>query len=197
MKMTTGYEPILQNVAKHIALSEGETTFFCSLLQERQYHKKEYLLREGGICNQLAFLTSGCVKSYLLDQKSNEHILTIAIADWWVADYQSLVFDTPSELFIEAVEPTTALLLTKPDREILFTRIPRFEQYFRILTERAFAVSQQRITDILSLPAAARYEQFLRRYQRIAASFSQQQIASFIGVTPAFFSRMLKSKRSS
>lgn len=197
MKMTSGYEPILQNVAKHISLSEEERNFFCSLLQERQYHKKEYLLREGNICNQLVFLNSGCVKSYLLDQKSNEHILTIAVADWWVADYQSLVFDTPSELFIEAVEPTAALLLTKANREILFTRIPRFEQYFRILTERAFAMSQQRITDILSLPAAERYEQFLRRYHRIAGAFSQQQIASFIGVTPAFFSRMLKSRRPS
>ncbi|NML36791.1 Crp/Fnr family transcriptional regulator [Chitinophaga sp. G-6-1-13] len=195
--MTTGYEPILQNVAKQISLSEAEKSFFCSLLQERQYHKKEYLLREGSICNQLAFIISGCVKSYLLDQKGNEHILTIAIADWWIADYQSLVFDTPSELFIEAVEPTTALLLTKEKRETLFARIPHFEQYFRILTERAFAVSQQRITDILSLPAAERYEQFLRRYHRIAGAFSQQQIASFIGVTPAFFSRMLKSKRHS
>ncbi|MBC9911575.1 Crp/Fnr family transcriptional regulator [Chitinophaga varians] len=195
--MTSNYEPILQNVEKHIPLSEADKVFFCSLLQERRYQKKEYLLREGNICHQLAFITSGCVKSYLLDRKGNEHILTIAIADWWVADYQSLVFDTPSELFIEAVEPTTALLLTKEKRNMLFARIPPFEQYFRILTERAFAVSQQRITDILSLPAAERYEQFLRRYHRIAGSFSQQQIASFIGVTPAFFSRMLKSKRPS
>lgn len=195
--MITGYEPILQNVTKHIPLSEAEQLFFCSLLQERQFHKKEYLLREGSVCNQLAFIVSGCVKSYLPDRKGNEHILTIAIADWWVADYQSLVFDTPSELFTEAVEPTTVLLLTKEKREMLFSRIPRFEQYFRILTERAFAVSQQRITDILSLPAVERYEQFLRRYHRIAGAFSQQQIASFIGVTPAFFSRMLKSKRHS
>ncbi|WP_256441325.1 Crp/Fnr family transcriptional regulator [Chitinophaga sp. HK235] len=159
------------------------------------YHKKEYLHREGSTCSQLVFITSGCVKSYLLDTKGNEHILTIAIADWWVADYKSLVFDTPSELFIEAVEPTQVLLLSKNKREELFKKIPRFEHYFRILTERAFAVSQQRITDILSLPAVERYEKFLQRYSRIADAFSQQQIASFIGVTPAFFSRMLKSRR--
>ncbi|MBC9931044.1 Crp/Fnr family transcriptional regulator [Chitinophaga qingshengii] len=191
----TGYTPILQNVEKHISLSEEEKVFFCSLLQQRQYHKKAYLHREGNVCSQLFFITSGCVKNYLLDAKSNEHILTIAIADWWVADYQSLVFDTPSELFIEAVDPTTVLLLSKENREALLAKIPRFERYFRILTERAFAVSQQRITDILSLPAAARYEKFLEHYHRIAGSFSQQQIASFIGVTPAFFSRMLKAKR--
>ncbi|RBL91372.1 Crp/Fnr family transcriptional regulator [Chitinophaga flava] len=193
--MMNGFELILQNVEKYIALSEAEKVFFCSLLQERLYHKKEYLHREGSTCGQLVFITSGCVKSYLLDTKGNEHILTIAITDWWVADYKSLVFDTPSELFIEAVEPTQVLLLSKNKREELFKEIPRFEHYFRILTERAFAVSQQRITDILSLPAVQRYEKFLQRYSRIADSFSQQQIASFIGVTPAFFSRMLKSRR--
>lgn len=135
------------------------------------------------------------MKSYLLDQKGEEHILTIAPADWWVVDYMSFVFGQPGNLFIEAIENTSTLILTKEKREELFRKIPPFERYFRILTERAFAVNQQRVTDILSLTAAERFEKFQQRYAHIANSLTQQQIASFIGVTPAFFSRMLKAKR--
>ncbi|WP_160711818.1 Crp/Fnr family transcriptional regulator [Chitinophaga solisilvae] len=186
---------ILENVSKHIALAEEEKEYFLSLLQTKNYRKKAYLQREGNPCNHFTFITSGCVKSYLMDPKGEEHILTIAPADWWVVDYMSFVFEKPGTLFIEAIEDTTALILTKENRDLLFKKIPPFEHYFRTLTERAFAVSQERVTDILSLTAAQRFEKFQQRYARIAASLTQQQIASFIGVTPAFFSRMLKAKR--
>lgn len=190
-----GQALILRNITKYISISEEEKAYFLSLLQPRDYHRKEYLQREGSHCNSFTFITQGCVKSYLLDQKGDEHILTIAPADWWVVDYMSFVFDTPGNLFIAAIENTSTLILTKEKRAELFRKIPLFEQYFRILTERAFAVSQQRVTDILSLSAAERFEKFQERYAHIAGALTHQQIASFIGVTPAFFSRMLKAKR--
>lgn len=191
-----GRELLLQNIARHIMLSEQEQSYFCSLLSERHYSKKTYLLREGDTCNSFHFITQGCVRTYLRDQKGEEHILTIAATDWWVADFMSYVLERPSNLFIEAIEHTSTLILTKTGRVALFRQIPQFERYFRILTERAFAFSQQRITDSLSLTAAERLQQFRERYAHIAGSLTQQQIASFIGVTPAFFSRMLKKERS-
>ncbi len=190
-----GQALILRNVGNYISMVEEEKKYFLSLLQPREYYRKEYLQREGNNCNNFIFITNGCVKSYLLDQKGEEHILTIAPTDWWVVDYMSFVFEKPGNLFIEAIENTGTLILTKEKREELFRKIPSFERYFRILTERAFAVNQQRVTDILSLTAAERFEKFQQRYAHIANSLTQQQIASFIGVTPAFFSRMLKAKR--
>lgn len=190
-----GQALILRNVSNYISITGEEKTYFLSLLQSRNYHRKEYLQREGSNCNNFTFITTGCVKSYLLDQKGEEHILTIAPADWWVVDYMSFVFEQPGNLFIEAIENTSTLILTKEKRQELFRKIPLFERYFRILTERAFAVNQQRVTDILSLTAAERFEKFQQRYAHIASSLTQQQIASFIGVTPAFFSRMLKARR--
>lgn len=190
-----GQALILRNVSNYISITGEEKTYFLSLLQSRNYHRKEYLQREGSNCNNFTFITTGCVKSYLLDQKGEEHILTIAPADWWVVDYMSFVFEQPGNLFIEAIENTSTLILTKEKRQELFRKIPLFERYFRILTERAFAVNQQRVTDILSLTAVERFEKFQQRYAHIASSLTQQQIASFIGVTPAFFSRMLKARR--
>lgn len=183
------------NIDRHITLSDEERVYFLSLLRERHYSRKEYLLREGTVCNHFHFITKGCVKSYLLSRKGEEHILTIATADWWVADFMSFVFNQPCNLFIEAIEPVSTFILSRDNREALLRQVPQFEQYFRILTERAFAISQQRVTDMLSLTAAERLEQFRLRYGRIAPLLSQQQIASFIGVTPAFFSRMLRRER--
>ncbi|HVI45938.1 MAG TPA: Crp/Fnr family transcriptional regulator [Chitinophaga sp.] len=186
---------ILENVGKHISLSEEEKDYFVSLLYAKDFQRKEYLQREGSNSNHFTFITQGCVKSYLLDKRGEERILTIAPVDWWVVDYMSFVFEKPGNLFIQAIADTSTLVLTKEKRQDLLRKVPQFEQYFRVLTERAFAVSQQRITDILSLTAAERFEKFCIQYPSLTGTLSQQQIASFIGVTPAFLSRMLKSKR--
>ncbi|WP_143305300.1 Crp/Fnr family transcriptional regulator [Chitinophaga vietnamensis] len=186
---------LLNNIDKHITIGDEEKSYFLSLLQERTYYKKELLLREGDTCTNFTFICKGFAKSYLVDKKGDQHILTIASKDWWVADVMSYVSSNPGNLFIEAIETTHTLLLSRVHRLQLLEKVPAFERYFRILTERAFAVSQQRIVDILSLPAAERFEKFQQQYAHIASALTQQQIASFIGVTPAFFSRMLKAKR--
>lgn len=185
---------LLQNVARHITLSAEEQQYLETLLQPRRYEKKEFLLREGEVCTRFTFVTTGCARSFLTDRKGDQHILTFAPADWWVADIGSYISQTPGNLFIEAIAPTTTLELTRRNQETLLQQIPQFERYFRILTERAFAVSQQRIADNLSLTAAERLDKFLTRYPTLAATLEHQQIAAYIGVTPAFFSRRLKSR---
>ena len=188
------YDLITDNIRKHIRVTDDELNYFILLLREANYHRKELLLREGEVCTHFTFIVSGCIKSYLVDAKGEEHILTIAPRDWWVADINSFVTARPGNLFLEAIEHTSALLLSRKNQEQLFERLPQFERYFRILTERAFAVSQQRIVDAMSLTASERLDKFLARYSSIVPSLTHQQIASYIGVTASFFSRMIKGK---
>lgn len=188
------YDLITGNIRKHIQVTDDELNYFILLLQEANYHRKEILLREGEVCSHFIFIVSGCIKSYLVDTKGDEHILTIASNDWWVADINSFVTARPGNLFLEAIEHTSALLLSRKKQEQLFERLPQFERYFRILTERAFAVSQQRIVDAMSLTASERLDKFLTRYPSIVPALTHQQIASYIGVTASFFSRMIKGR---
>lgn len=188
------YDLITGNIRKHIQVTDDELNYFILLLQEANYHRKEILLREGEVCTHFTFIVSGCIKSYLVDTKGDEHILTIASNDWWVADINSFVTARPGNLFLEAIEHTSALLLSRKKQEQLFERLPQFERYFRILTERAFAVSQQRIVDAMSLTASERLDKFLARYPSIVPALTHQQIASYIGVTASFFSRMIKGR---
>lgn len=185
-------ELILNNIRRHIPLTQEEGDYFTSLLKPGHYARKEYLLREGEVCTDFTFIAAGCMKSYLLDTDGKEHILTIASPDWWIADIGSFISGTPAHLFIEAVERTDTLALSRRNQEILLRKIPRFERCFRILTERAFAASLQRNIDAMSLSAPERLEKFRQQYPYLLPLLSDQEIASYIGVTPSFFSRMLK-----
>jgi CRP-like cAMP-binding protein len=183
-------ELILKNVAKHIQLSTSEAQYFVSLLKEKKFKKKEFLLRENEVCRYSFFVTNGCLRGYTVDQNGFEHILQFAPPDWWIADMYSLISQKPGNLNIDAIENTEVLLLSKTDEEKLFVQVPKFERFFRILTENSLVTNRQRLIDNLSLSAKERYGLFCKKYPSLIECLPQKLIAAYIGVTPEFLSKM-------
>ena len=181
---------ILQNVAKHIALTPGEQASFVSLLTPKTIKRKQFLLREREICRHSAFVTQGCLRGYTVDTNGFEHILQFAPPDWWIADMYSLISQQPGNLNIDALEATELLLLSKKDQEQLYLEVPKFERFFRIITENSLVTNRQRLLDNLSLSAQQRYELFCQRYPSLIHCLPQKQIAAYIGVTPEFLSKL-------
>ncbi|WPU93837.1 Crp/Fnr family transcriptional regulator [Mucilaginibacter sabulilitoris] len=181
---------ILDNLAKHIHLTKEEQDIFISYLQSKTIKRKQFLLTYGDICKHSIFVTAGCLRGYTVDKGGIEHVLSFAPPDWWIADMYSLLSQKPGILNIDALEDTDVLLLSKANQEKLYLQIPKFEHFFRIITENSLVASQQRLIDGLSLTAEERYNNFCKRYPTLIDHLPQKQIASYIGITPEFFSRM-------
>src|SRR5690606_16588616 len=130
------------------------------------------------------------LKSYKVDGEGKEHILNFAVRDWWIADLYSLFSQKPAVLNIEAIEDTEVLLLSRTDHSLLYERIPKFERFFRILVENALVANQQRLIDNMSLTAEERYLRFIKRYPDIPACVPQRSMASYLGITPEFLSKI-------
>ncbi len=187
------FDLILQNISRHISLDADEQARFTSLLQVRNLKRRHFLLQEGDICRHSAFVVTGCLRGFSVDKNGYEHVLNFAPPGWWIADMYSLITQKPGMINIETLEPSTLLLLAKTDQEMLYQEIPKFERFFRIIVENALASNQQRLLDNLSLTAEERYLNFSARYPAIMDCVPQKHIASFLGVTPEFFSKMRSS----
>ncbi len=185
------YDLLLANLAKHITLTQDETNYFTSLLRTKKVKRKHYLLQEGDINKCTSFVISGILKMYSVDKNGFEHIIQFAPPGWWIGDFQSFLQQKPGNLFIDAIEDSEVLQLTKTDLENLFIQVPKFERFFRILAENAVAAYQQRFVNSLSLSARERYQNFAELYPSLVQCLSQKFIASYIGVTPEFLSKML------
>lgn len=181
---------IIESITKYIQLSAEDKQCFLGLLHTRTYKKKRLLLKDGEVCKNSSFVISGCLRGYTIDENGFEHVLNFAAAGWWIADMYSLITQKPGTLNIEALEETQVLLLSKSNQEKLYREVPQFERFFRIITENSLVTYQQRIIDNLSLDAEERYEHFCRRYPTLIYYLPKKQIASYIGVTAEFFSRM-------
>lgn len=181
---------ILQNINKHISLSKKEESYFTSLLSEKKLKKKQFLVHENELNKFTAFVNKGCLRSYSVDRNGFEHILQFAPPGWWIADIASLISKQPGKLNIDALENSEVWLLTRDDQEKLFHKHPKFERFFRILTENSIAANHNRLLDYMGLNAPERYEIFCKRYPTLMKSLPQKQIAAYIGVTPEFLSKM-------
>ncbi|MBW4359658.1 Crp/Fnr family transcriptional regulator [Flavobacterium taihuense] len=184
---------ILQNIEQHVTLTAQEKELFLSKTETHHYKAKTILLNSGAICKHSYFVNSGILRSFNINDNIVEHVLTFACEGWWIGDMYSLLSQKPGNLFIEVLEDAEVVLLSKENQEILYREIPKLERFFRILTENSLVANQERLMDNLSLTAEERFEKFCKKYPTLIQKVAQKQIASYLGVTPEFFSKM-KSK---
>lgn len=187
------YTLINDNIKKHITLTEKEQAFFASLLKEKSISKKEFLLRANTICHFETFVVKGCLRNFYIDNEGNEHTTLFATEGWWTGDLYSFITQSPSRYYIEALENTTVLQISKVDMERLYTEVPKFERLFRILLQNAYVAQEERIVQNLSNTAEQRYEAFKLKYPVLEQRIAQKHIASYLGITPEFLS-MLRRK---
>jgi CRP-like cAMP-binding protein len=181
-----------QNIAKHISLSAKETEQFCKLFKQQSIRKKEFILREGEICKFEAFVTKGLFRVYHIDQNGFEQVLYFAMEDWWITDIDSFTNQKPSRLFIEAIEDSEVLLISKKDKEFAYENIPAIEKLYRIMTQKTHVALQRRMIDNLSKTADQRYFDFVEKYPNLYHRLTNLQIAAYLGISHEFLSKIRK-----
>jgi CRP/FNR family transcriptional regulator, cyclic AMP receptor protein len=188
--MSNPFQTINQYINRCAIFSEEEIQIFNDLLQHKTVKKKTMLLREGEVCNFEAYILKGCIRTFCMDENGTEVILQFAIEDWWVSDIASFHDQTPSKLYIETLENCELLILNHQTKEELLAKIPRFERVFRLMVQRNLAVTQNRLLNTITKSAQERYLEFLERYPTIPQRVSQHFIASFLGISAEFLSKI-------
>lgn len=183
-------ELLKQNIAKHISLSENETEEFCNLFQQKLIKKKSFLLREGEVCKFEGFVTKGIFRVFHIDTNGAEQILYFAIENWWITDIDSFTNETPSLLFIEALEDSEVLLISKKDKEFAYSNLPKIEKLFRVMTQKTHVALQRRMIDNLSKTADQRYLDFIEKYPQLHKRLTNVQIAAYLGISHEFLSKI-------
>lgn len=183
-------ELLLENVTRFVELTPEEQKILMDSFTIEKYAAKEILMKENNICTHQYFVLRGILRLYYLDENFNEHTLSFAPADWWMGDMYSFISQEPGNSIIEVVEDAIVMVQTREQQLEIFERVPKMERYFRILIERSLVANQQRLLDKMRLSAEERYEKFIKRYPDVTYNVPQKQIASYLGITPEFFSKM-------
>lgn len=185
---------LLANFAMHIVLAPDEEEQVLSLVQQKSVPKRSILVKPGETERHIYFVNKGCLRLYQTDKDGQEHNLCFYPDNWWACDIASFFKAKPATNTIQALEDTDVCYFTLPQLEKLFVDVPKFERFFRILTQNGFDMFQRRLTSNLSLTAEERYIQFRKHYPGLEQRIAQKQIASYLGITAAFLSMMRREK---
>ncbi|GGF10720.1 Crp/Fnr family transcriptional regulator [Flavobacterium limi] len=181
-----------QYVSKSISLSDRELDEFCDLFQSSTVKKKSFLLKEGEVCEFEGFVTKGLFRVYRVHSNGVEQILYFAIENWWVTDLDSFTNASVSKLHIQALEDSEVLLISRKDKEYVYEHIPKIEKLFRVMTQKTHIALQQRMMDNLSKTADQLYLDFIEKYPQLSQRLNNLQIASYLGISHEFLSRIRK-----
>jgi CRP-like cAMP-binding protein len=140
--------------------------------------KGQILQSKGELRSKIYVVKSGLLRSYSIDEKGKEHIFMFAPGGWVLAD--NVPPDQPSELFIDALEDSEAIILLKEvddkvDQKKLLNRV---------------SAMQKRIIMLMSASAIERYDHFVETYPDIVQRVPQRMIASYLGITPEALSKV-------
>lgn len=191
MNFKASHHLILDNVSRFIDLTRLEKQKYISLLTEIKLEKKDFLIQAGEIAKYEYFVTKGCLKVYTLDEEGAPHISMFAIEDYWTGDLSSFMIKEPSRYFIQAIEASELLGISKANYDLLFQEIPKFERFYRNLYQRSLISYVRRSNQGISLTAEERYIRIKKKYPHIVNRITQKDLAAYIGITPEFMSKVI------
>lgn len=186
---------LINEIKSKISLKEEDAEKVQSYWKRADLKKNDFLFQNGEVCEHDSYVVKGSLKaSYVNAKTGKEEILFFAIENWWATDLDSFTKQTKSLYTIQALEDCTLLQIHFQAFNDLLREVPAMERYFRIILEGYIASLQRRIISLNSFSAEERYRIFVSQYPEINQRVPQYLIASYLGITPEFLSRIRTKK---
>ncbi len=187
-------QTIIAYVRKVVLLTDEEAADFAAAFKEMRVKKRQFIIQPGFTAKSRYFVLKGSLRAYVVADEGQDHTIQLAIENWWISDYNSYIFQQPASMFVVAMEDSLLLQLPYEQESRLKEANHKFETFFRILAERSVAFMQRRIISNLTQSAEERYELFMQKYPLMAFRFPQYVIASYLGMTTEFLSKIRNQK---
>jgi CRP-like cAMP-binding protein len=179
------------------SFTEKEADFFVSHFTERKVKKRQFIIQPDFIAKYRVYVVQGTFKAYVIGNDGQENTISLAMDGWWISDPNSYIYQQPATMFVEALEDSLILQLDFENEQILKSHSHKFETFFRTVAERGLAFMQRRLIASLTLAAEERYEQFAEKYPDFLQRVPQFAIASYLGMTTQYLSRIRKNQTKS
>ena len=187
-------EELINKIKSRLDLSSEAEEFLYSISKVKTLPKGEILIRQGQVVKRTFFVTSGCLRSYCIDNNGKEHTLLFAIKNWWISDYIAIHTDELATLTVECLTESSIIEFNANELDTIHARFPEFESYQRHNLERHVVSLHKRILNQLQLSAPERYDLFIKQYPDIEQYTRNYHIASYLGITQQSLSRIRVEK---
>ena len=186
------HQNILNNIKRYVDLNTEDEVEFSAIVETTNIKRRQFIVQPGFVCRHQSYIEHGAFRSYFISNEGVEHTLQFAVEDWFISDFNSYINQVPASLYVEALEHSKVHQISYNDVESLCARNPKFERFFRLVAQKAFAFSQRRVLSNLGKSAEERYIEFEQMYPDIVKRVPQYALASYLGMSAEFLSKIRK-----
>lgn len=138
----------------------------------------------------LVFVESGLLRLYSLDAQTRERTHQFGVEGCWVGGTRAFETEGASIVLWQAVEDSRVVVLPSEGYQKLLEAHPRLERYFLRVAQRAATAARRRSHLLANANGEERYWRFQRRYRSFVQRVPQHMLASFLGFTPEWLSKI-------
>lgn len=186
------YENILNNIKRYVSLNEEDEKQFSSIVRTTNVKRRQFIVQPNFVCSHQTYVLKGAFRSYFINDEGIDNTIQFAIEDWFISDFNSYIHQTPASLYVEALEDSVVQQIAYSDVEKICDKNQKFERFFRMVAQKSFAYSQRRVLSNLGKLAEERYLEFEKLYPSIVQRVPQYALASYLGMSPEFLSKIRK-----
>ncbi|OPC66470.1 Crp/Fnr family transcriptional regulator [Elizabethkingia bruuniana] len=189
-----GQQKLSEHIQRRENLTEDEVETFVDSFAETKIKKRQFIVQPDFTAQYRHYIVEGAFRAYVVGDGGNDHTISFAIEDWWITDYNSYIYQQPATMFVVALEDSIILRIPYEQEQELKKANHKFETIFRNMAERGLAFQQRRMIANLTLSAEERYDDFLFKYPHIVQRLPQYALASYLGMTTEFLSKIRNNK---
>ncbi len=182
-------EKIRVYFSKFITLTDEEWDAFAACIQKEAFQKRDLILKEGKVCDFIAFVGEGMFRFYYVDD-GDEKVTAFFFPGDFVSNYRSFLTALPSEHYIEAMKDSVIYKVKRSDLLALYDQYPKLDRLGRLIAEALYLTVAKRLDAFLYATPEDRYRELQNRNSKLLQEVPQYMLASYLGVKPETLSRI-------
>jgi CRP-like cAMP-binding protein len=186
------YQALTRAIQATISISDSDLAWMQLFFKPLKLKKNDYALQIGQRSNHVIFLASGMLRICYLNEKGVETTCHFVMPNDFVTSFSAFTTGSLSTENIQAVLPSQCLIISKPDLEIIYSKIPAAQELGRKSAEKVALLMESRLALFLNNTASDRYQFLLKNQPELIQSVPLQHLASYLGISPQHLSRLRK-----
>ncbi|MDR6565924.1 Crp/Fnr family transcriptional regulator [Chitinophaga ginsengisegetis] len=157
-----------------------------------QFKRREVMTAAGEIEKYLYFVTAGVQRVFSLEG-DKESTLVFTYTGSFSGVLDSFQLQQPSPWYLETLTHSEFLRMSYADFNRLTLEYPIIERWVRLGTVAAMAGVLERNNELLSFTAEQKFRKLLTRSPHVLQLIPHKYLASYLGIDPATFSKLLST----
>ena len=176
-----------------ISLSDDAKRMMGELFVHAELKKGDYFIRKGQYAKEIAFLESGILRAYYINNEGKEYNKTFFSAPSIIGSYASLISKQKNAVAQQALTDCNIWKASFLKIEELSVGNYEIERLRRIVAERYFLSNEKKEIEMALLDADKRYLILQQEYPGIEQQIPQYHIAAYLGISATQLSRIRKN----